>query len=66
MTAVLDWSHPAEIPFARTDRDGSAIVDERRSLTSGEFADEVRRLAGGFAALGVGRGDAVGTMIPNR
>jgi long-chain acyl-CoA synthetase len=35
-------------------------------LTWGEYADSVRRLAAGFAALGLGRGQTLGVMLSNR
>ena len=35
-------------------------------ITWREYGDRVRRIAGGLAALGVGRGDAVGIMLVNR
>jgi len=43
----------------RTIRDGI-------SITFAEYAERVRRLAGGFHALGVRRGDTVGFMLTNR
>jgi long-chain acyl-CoA synthetase len=43
----------------RTIRDGI-------SITFGEYARRVRRLAGGLSALGVGAGDTVGFMLTNR
>jgi len=36
------------------------------SITYGEYSDRVRRLAAGFHALGVRRGDTVGFMLSNR
>ena len=36
------------------------------AYTFREYAEHVERLAGGLAALGVGRGDAVGIMLTNR
>ena len=36
------------------------------SITWGEYSERVKRLAGGLAALGVGRGDTVGFMLTNR
>src|SRR5437588_1554430 len=36
------------------------------SITFAEYADRVRRLAGGLHALGVRRGDTVGLMLTNR
>ncbi|WP_181778805.1 AMP-dependent synthetase/ligase [Pseudonocardia pini] len=35
-------------------------------LTRAQYAAEVERIAGGLAALGVGRGDPVGLMLTNR
>ncbi len=41
-------------------------VGDGVSITFGEYAKRVRRLAAGFDALGVGRGDTVGFMLTNR
>ena len=60
------WSHPSEIPFRREADDAPAVADANRSLASAEFAAEVERVAGGLAGLGIGRGDVVATMLPNR
>jgi long-chain acyl-CoA synthetase len=40
--------------------------DDEVSLTWGEYAERVRAVAAGLAALGVGRGDTVGIMLSNR
>jgi long-chain acyl-CoA synthetase len=40
--------------------------DEDESLSWNELAARARRIAGGLAALGVGKGDAVAIMLPNR
>jgi long-subunit acyl-CoA synthetase (AMP-forming) len=40
--------------------------DGESEYTWGEYADRVRRLAGGFAALGVGKGDTFALMLTNR
>ncbi|WP_433667703.1 AMP-binding protein [Nocardia sp. CA-136227] len=40
--------------------------DGRISLRWSDYADEVRRIAGGLAALGVSRGDSVALMLTNR
>ena len=40
--------------------------DDEVSLTWGEYADHARKVAGGLAALGVGRGDTVAIMLTNR
>ncbi|HVV07967.1 AMP-binding protein [Amycolatopsis sp.] len=47
----------------------AAVVHEAedgtvRTLTYGELASEVERVAGGLRALGIGRGDAVGLFLP--
>ncbi|MFJ8813003.1 AMP-binding protein [Amycolatopsis thermoflava] len=47
----------------------AAVVHEAedgtvRSLTFGELAGEVERVAAGLRALGIGRGDAVGLFLP--
>jgi long-chain acyl-CoA synthetase len=36
------------------------------SITWSEYADQVRRLAGGLAGLGLGRGETIGLMLNNR
>ena len=40
--------------------------DDEVTLTWGEYAEHVRKVAGGLAALGVGRGDTVAIMLTNR
>jgi long-subunit acyl-CoA synthetase (AMP-forming) len=40
--------------------------DDEVSFSWGEYAERVRALAAGLAALGVGRGDTVGIMLTNR
>jgi long-chain acyl-CoA synthetase len=40
--------------------------DEQESMSWNEVADRVRRIAGGFATLGVGKGDTVAMMLNNR
>src|SRR5512143_4376911 len=39
---------------------------DERGWTWAQYAEAVRRLAGGLAALGVGRGDPVATLLVNR
>src|ERR1700756_2406944 len=56
----LPWSRPA----ARTDR--VCMRDANVELTYAEVARRVDALAGQFAAAGVGRGDVVAVMLPNR
>ncbi|GAB2663283.1 fatty acid--CoA ligase FadD11 [Saccharopolyspora gloriosae] len=41
-------------------------VGGTQELTWRDYADQVREVAGGFAALGVGRGDTVALMMANR
>jgi long-subunit acyl-CoA synthetase (AMP-forming) len=41
-------------------------IGDATSITFGEYAERVRRLAGGLHALGVRRGDAVACMLTNR
>ncbi|MFI1918214.1 AMP-dependent synthetase/ligase [Nocardia sp. NPDC020380] len=51
-----------------THRDRIALrtVDGSTELTWGGYAEQVRTLAAGLAALGVGRGDTVALMLTNR
>jgi long-chain acyl-CoA synthetase len=42
------------------------LKDTDYEATWGEYAQTVRRRAGAFAALGIGRGDVVGFMLVNR
>ena len=50
--------------------DDPAIVagegDEQTTLTWNELRDQVNRIAGGLASLGVGKGDTVAIMLNNR
>jgi long-subunit acyl-CoA synthetase (AMP-forming) len=39
---------------------------DKVAITWREYAEQVRKLAAGFAALGVGRGDTVGVLLTNR
>lgn len=43
-----------------------AIVDGARRLTYAAWADEVRRVAAGLGAMGLGKGDRLVTMLQNR
>ncbi len=43
----------------------TVLVTEDDSVTYGELAERVSRLAGGLVALGVSRGDTVVVMLPN-
>jgi long-chain acyl-CoA synthetase len=55
---VTAAAHPERVAL-RTSGDGM-------SITWGEYAERVRRLAAGFAGLGVGHGDTVALMVTNR
>ena len=71
------WFEGATLNYARnalrtawTDPSRTAIIfaSERRqagSLTYGELAAEVARVARGLRSLGVGRGDRVAALLPN-
>lgn len=62
MTTVtyLPWQTPAER------RDRMCLRDQQQELTYGQVADRVDAIAGQFAAAGIGRGDVVAVMLPNR
>ncbi len=44
----------------------TAVVDDRRRLTYAELRDRTLRLAGALSARGIGAGDVVSTILPNR
>jgi long-chain acyl-CoA synthetase len=46
--------------------DRLALVFGERTWTYAEFTDDARRIAAGFAAAGIGRGDRVGVLLLNR
>jgi long-chain acyl-CoA synthetase len=48
------------------DRPALRTKGDEFSMTWGEYAGKVRRVAAGLAALGVGKGDTVGLMLTNR
>jgi long-subunit acyl-CoA synthetase (AMP-forming) len=50
----------------RPDQVALRTIQDGVSITFAEYADRVRRLAGGLHALGVRRGDPVGFMLTNR
>jgi long-chain acyl-CoA synthetase len=56
----LPWNQPAAAV------DPACMRDDRVELTYGEVATRVDAVAEQFAALGVGRGDVVAVMLPNR
>lgn len=58
------WVHEREHPnrAAMSYRDGDAFVD----VSTREFAATVRRIAAGFMAMGIKRGDRIGLFSPTR
>jgi long-subunit acyl-CoA synthetase (AMP-forming) len=51
---------------SRPDQLALRTIGGERTLTFAQYAERVRRLAGGFHALGVRRGDTVAFMLTNR
>jgi long-subunit acyl-CoA synthetase (AMP-forming) len=68
--AGLDASTLAEAfqqtAAAHPDRLALRLKDEPFSMSWGEYADKVRRVAAGLAGLGLERGQAMGLMLTNR
>jgi long-chain acyl-CoA synthetase len=67
---ALDAATVAEA-FQTTARDNADQValrtkDDEFSMTWGEYAAKVERLAAGLAGMGLGRGDTIGLMLTNR
>jgi len=58
----------AAIPEERALRDspGACIADERQELDDTQFAQTVTAVAGVFVAAGLGFGDVLAIMLPNR
>ena len=56
----LPWNRPAVLA------DRVCMRDTNAELTYAEVARRVDAVAGQFAAAGVGRGDVVAVMLPNR
>jgi len=58
----------AALPASRavSDPAGPCLVDETRALDNAAFAADVEALDARFAALGVGVGDVVAVLLPNR
>jgi long-subunit acyl-CoA synthetase (AMP-forming) len=48
------------------DRVALRMKGDEFSMTWGEYAEKVKRIASGLAAMGLGRGDTVGIMLTNR
>ncbi|WP_257543099.1 class I adenylate-forming enzyme family protein [Sphingopyxis sp. DBS4] len=58
---------PVHLHWAPGPQNGGTLIrDEHRALSSDEFAAEVAGLAFMFVQQGIGRGDVVATMLPNR
>jgi long-chain acyl-CoA synthetase len=51
---------------ASSDPAGTCLVDESRTLDNATFAADVAALGAEFAALGIGVGDVVAVLLPNR
>ena len=68
--AGLDASTLAEAfqltAAAHPDRAALRLKDDEFSISWGEYADKVRRVAAGLAGLGLERGDAMAIMLTNR
>src|SRR5881392_1017105 len=50
----------------RADQVALRTIKDGVSITFAEYAERVRRIAGGLHALGIGHGDTVGLMLTNR
>src|SRR5690349_11593028 len=50
----------------RADKVAIRTAGDEVSITWGEYADRVKKIAAGLAALGLKRGDTVGVMMGNR
>jgi Long-chain acyl-CoA synthetases (AMP-forming) len=67
MTSVRNLAEAFQRTAAqRPDAVALRVPGGAQEITWREYADRVRRLAAGLAALGVGRGDTVGLMLANR
>src|SRR5918994_4083666 len=51
---------------AHPERCALRLKDDEFSITWGDYAEKVRRVAGGLAGLGLGRGQALAIMLTNR
>ena len=58
---ITDWV----FEWARTTPDASAMTYEQTEYTWAEWADRIRRVAGGLAAAGIGHGDRVAFLDKN-
>ena len=67
---ALDAATTAEA-FQITARDNADAValrtkDDEFSMTWGEYAEKIEKVAAGLAGMGLGRGDTIGLMLTNR
>src|SRR5687767_12185854 len=51
---------------ANADRPAIRTKGDEFSMTWGEYADKVERVAAGLAGMGLGHGEAIGLMLTNR
>jgi HIP---CoA ligase len=67
MTPAPLWDTIPEMVLSAADRfgDAEAVVDGPLRLTFVEVVERIRRAAGAFAELGVGKGDRVALWAPN-
>ncbi|WP_156687199.1 FadD3 family acyl-CoA ligase [Mycobacterium sp. Marseille-P9652] len=67
MTDASPWETIPEMVLSAADRfgDAEAVVDGPLRLTFTEVVDGIRRAAGAFADLGIGKGDRVAIWAPN-
>jgi acyl-CoA synthetase (AMP-forming)/AMP-acid ligase II len=58
----------AAIPDQRAEADprGACVADQRQELDNARFAETVRAVAAMFASAGLGRGDVLAILLPNR
>lgn len=64
MRSLID--RPADIPLGRRHQPGAALSDRTCVLDNAAFAEATASFARHFAALGVGKGDVIAAMLPNR
>lgn len=65
---VRDLPEVPALPESRAARapQDPAVADDRLDLSNAEFSAAVRTAAGRLAESGVGRGDVIGLLLPNR
>jgi fatty-acyl-CoA synthase len=64
LAGATAWSMLEAVAARHASRE--AIVFDGERLTFAQFRDRARAFAGGLAALGLGRGDALAIWLPNR